>query len=91
MDSAGIRGLRFLQMSQKKFPVVVACSIVHLLSSDVASDVIFGGRRRQYEFPGFKAREEGLRTLTSPRREASLFKLGPGNPGAIFFAERELD
>ena len=25
---------------------------------------------------GTSAREEGLRTLTSPRREASLFKLG---------------
>ena len=35
---------------------------------------------------GTSAREEGLRTLTSPRREASLFKLGQ-NPRvlAIFF------
>jgi hypothetical protein len=33
---------------------------------------------------GTSAREEGLRTLTSPRREASLFKLGR-NPGSGHF------
>jgi hypothetical protein len=34
---------------------------------------------------GSYAREEGLRTLTSPRREASLFKLGRNLVPAIFF------
>src|SRR6516225_5935041 len=36
----------------------------------------FGGRMLPTLVSGTCAREEGLRTLTSPRREASLFKLG---------------
>src|SRR5262249_39911852 len=48
---------------------------------DIASHAILNSRRvsgagRPERVPGTCAREEGLRTLTSPRREASLFKLG---------------
>jgi hypothetical protein len=62
-----LRELRFLQTSQKKFLLVELRSNLHY-----PTDVI--ARSRQVS--GTCAREEGLRTLTSPRREASLFKLG---------------
>src|SRR5205823_5530074 len=52
---------------------------------DTAPRYWTGAILRRYRFPGLRgpetvsgtcARKEGLRTLTSPRREASLFKLG---------------
>src|SRR5207302_9864905 len=52
---------------------------------DTAPRYWTGAILHRYRFPGLRgpetvsgtcAREEGLRTLTSPRREASLFKLG---------------
>ena len=59
--------MQFLQTSQKKFRLVELRAKVHL-----CGDVIDGLR----QVSGTCARKEGLRTLTSPRREASLFKLG---------------
>ena len=40
------------------------------------SPEVFAGADGACRVSGTSAREEGLRILTSPRREASLFKLG---------------
>jgi hypothetical protein len=68
--------LRFLQTSQTEFPLVMSrvnrdirpCAILHRVE--------FPGLRCLEQVSGTCARKEGLRILTSPRREASLFKLG---------------
>src|ERR1700730_4601114 len=53
---------------------------------DDLSRSVSGGSQPSTMVSGTSAREEGLRTLTSPRREASLFKLGRNlRVLAIFF------
>src|SRR5215472_13869292 len=79
--AAGFKALQFLQTSQKKFRLVGRGWKVHLSQTRCLS--------RQVS--GTCAREEGLRTLTSPRREASLFKLGRNfGSGHFSFVRRSL-
>jgi hypothetical protein len=82
------RALRFLQTRQKKFPVVKFALTSH---SHCKRSCIAKGFRRlgsPMRVSGTCARKEGLRTLTSPRREASLFKLGRNfRVPAILFGE----
>src|ERR1041385_8443885 len=83
--------LRFLQTSQNEFPLVT-----RRMNRDTSLRAIL----HRHEFAGFGcpervsgtcARKEGLRILTSPRREASLFKLGrsPRVPANFFCASVE--
>src|SRR5215471_7847969 len=76
MPARKLRALRFLQTSQKKFPVVAAASFPHILPTRSLIAASFRRPMPPIRVSGTCAREEGLRTLTSPRREASLFKLG---------------
>jgi hypothetical protein len=68
--------LRFWQTSQNQVPLVI-----RRLNDDIQWHAIlhrgeFARRECLEQVSGTCARKEGLRTLTSPRREASLFKLG---------------
>ena len=81
--------LRFLQTWQNQFPLVI---------KRVNRDIRLRAILHRDEFPrrsclervsGTCARKEGLRTLTSPRREASLFKLGRAFGFGQFLLHRE--
>ena len=68
--------MRFLQTSQNEFPVVIGTPRRDIGQARYYIATDFRGSGDPDRVSGTCAREEGLRTLTSPRREASLFKLG---------------
>src|SRR5215475_4257702 len=68
--------LRFLQTSHDEFPVAECPENRHVSATRYCIAASFGVWKTSYMVSGTCARKEGLRTLTSPRREASLFKLG---------------
>src|SRR4029077_16957022 len=81
--------LRFLQTSQNEFPLVTTTVDRDSWSRAILRRGEFPGPGCPERVSGTCARKEGLRILTSPRREASLFKLGrsPRVP-ANFFIKR---
>src|ERR1051326_2233012 len=63
-------------MRQNEFPVVIGTPHRDIGRARYYIATDFRGSGDPDRVSGTCAREEGLRTLTSPRREASLFKLG---------------
>src|ERR1700739_5008430 len=83
--------LRFLQTSQNEFPLVSPPINRDTSTTAILHRYKFPGRRGPDRVSGTCARKEGLRTLTSPRREASLFKLGRNLVPANFFLTTCID
>jgi hypothetical protein len=79
--------MQFLQPCQQEIPLAFSPPHAHFGESDFAAGV----RMLRREFPGLCAREEGLRILTSPRREASLFTLAGAHQLRPFFSTTYVD
>ena len=95
VDTDDLIALLFLQTRQDEFRLVEPCSAAHVLGARRLSPQVSAGRYRlsPARVSGTSAREEGLRILTSPRREASLFKLGrnPRVPAILLFGSISLE
>ena len=81
-----IRGLRFLQTSQNKFPVVEPRRIVHLRTRDGTSHEVFGGFP-PIRVPGICPGKRVFGPLRLPDVKPPCSNLAPASPGPFFFRD----